>query len=124
MKKAPNKKCKQQIRDCRVSDASFGMLMNGTKHQITSNSVNANFGILVGVFPSNAPIDDNTITGLTGATNSAGILYNLDTKGTVSNSTVAGFTCGISVQTNPGDVALSGNTFPEPENASDLCFAP
>jgi hypothetical protein len=112
-----------EIRDCTITDAFFGMLMNGTKHQITGNSVTANFGILVGVLPSNVLIDGNTITGLTGATNPAGILFNPDTKGTASNSAVSGFTCGISVQSNPADVALSGNTFPDPENASDLCFA-
>lgn len=112
-----------EIRDCTIEDAFFGMLVNASRHQITGNTVNANFGVLVGVFPSDVLIDDNTITGLTGATNPAGILYNPDTKGTVSNNATSGFTCGISIQTNPGDVTLSGNTFPEPDNTSDLCFA-
>lgn len=112
-----------EIRDCTIEDAFFGMLVNASRHQITGNTVHANFGVLVGVFPSDVLIDDNTITGLTGATNPAGILYNPDTKGTVSNNATSGFSCGISIQTNPGDVALSGNTFPEPDNTSDLCFA-
>jgi hypothetical protein len=112
-----------EIRDCTIGGAFFGMLLNGTKQQVKSNAVNASFGILVGVFPSNVAIDDNTITGLIGATNPAGILFNPDTRGTVSNNAISGFNCGISIQTAPGDVALSGNTFPEPENTSDLCFA-
>jgi hypothetical protein len=112
-----------EIRDCTIGGAFFGMVLNGTKQQVTSNAVNANFGILVGVFPSNVVIDDNTITGQIEASNPAGIFFNPDTRGTVSNNAVSGLSRGISIQTAPGDVALSGNTFPEPENTSDLCFA-
>jgi hypothetical protein len=112
-----------EIRDSTITDAGFGMLLNASRQQVRGNAVNANFGILVGVFPSDVLIDDNTITGLIGATNPAGILYNPDTKGTVSNNAVAGFSCGISIQTDLDDVTLSDNTFPDPDNASDLCFA-
>ena len=111
-----------EIRDSTISDAFFGMLVNATKQQITGNVVNANLGILIGVFPSNVLIDDNTITGLSGATNSNGILFNDDTKGTVSNNTVSGFTCGVTIL-GDADVTVSGNnTFSS--NTNDICPPP
>ena len=111
-----------EISDCTISDALFGMLVNASKQQITGNAVNANNAILIGVFPSNVLIDDNTITGLSGATNANGILFNDGTKGTVSNNTVSGFTCGVSIL-GDADVTVSGNnTFSA--NTDNVCPPP
>ena len=111
-----------EIRNCTISDAFFGMLLSGTKQQIKSNAVNANIGILVGVFPSNVTIDDdNTITGLSGTTNPNGILFNDGTKGTVSNNTISGFTCGIRIL---GDAALTAGDNDLSANTTGICLPP
>ncbi len=111
-----------EIRDCTISDAFFGMLLNSTKHQVTSNAVNAIVGISVGVFPSNVFIDDNTITGLTGATSPSGFNFNDDTKGTVSNNTISGFTCGITILGDADITVSDNNTFSS--NTDNICPPP
>jgi hypothetical protein len=64
-------------------------------------------------------IDDNTITGLIGATNAKGILYNPDTKGTVSNNVISGFTCGVTVLGDADVTIGAGNDLSA--NTTETC---
>ena len=114
-----NSRIAGEIRDCTIEDAGFGMLLDASRQQIKSNTVNANFGILVGTFPSDVTIDDNSVTGLIGATNARGILFNDDTEGTVSNTTVSGFTCGVTIFGDADVTFGAGNDFSS--NSAETC---
>ena len=113
-----------EISDCTISGPGFGMVLSGPKNgfPITGNNVTANIGITLGSFPTNVLIDDNTIAGLSGATNLFGVNFSEDAAGTVSNNTISGFTCGIAIQDGAGLVGESNNTLSG--NTTPICDPP